>query len=449
MLIILIIPSSMAYSKQEVINKDAFCNCAIFRLDDIQEGELEAAQIDLLNLFISKNESLSLGLIMNSINDTQSPLIKKIVYGSQKNLFDLTLHGFHHVDYTHLTPEEQKISLEEANRKMQQIFGKNSTIFIPPYNSFNTDTLYAMNQSGIKIISSMTDMEYNPIFIAKEKENQFTDSYGIYHLPQMTSFENYTDKGQILFNPIDKILKKIYYDIAKYGYSVSTLHPEGFVKNIKGNFSEVTNTNQIKNLSNIIDTLKYKNITTTTFSKLLEKEGYNAQPITGNEIINNKDYQDTLGTDVLSNIGDKLQDQGNYMLSIDVYNKALRIDPDDVNALEGIGLSLNQLGNYTQAIPYFDKALKLDPNHIWSLTNKGWALNELGNYTQAIPYFDKALKLDPTLVDAINLKGKALYKIGNITEANICFDKALKLDPNNTEAREGIDALLTNSNGTM
>ncbi len=439
----------MAYSKQKVIDKDPFCDCAIFRLDDIQEGKLEAAQIDLLNLFISKNESLSLGLIMNSINDTQSPLIKKIVYGSQKNLFDLALHGFHHMDYTRLTAEEQKTTLEEGNKKMQQIFGEKSLIFIPPYNSFNSDTLFAMNQSGIKILSSMTDIEYNPIFVTKDKENQFTDGYGIYHIPQMTSFENYTDGGQIVFNSINKILKNIYYDIPKYGYSVITLHPESFVKKTKGNSSEVIDANRVNDLSRIIDTLRSKNISTTTFSAMIEKEGYNAQPIMYDEILNNKEhYGAALGVDTWSNYGDKLQDQANYTLSIIAYGKALQIDPNYVNALEGIGLSLSQLGNYTQAIPYYDKALRIDPNDIWSLTNKGWALSQLGNYTQSIPYFDKALELNSALVDAINLKGEALYNIGNITEANIYFDKALQIDPANTAAKEHIDSLFANGNDT-
>ena len=446
MLIILIIPSSMAYSKQEVINKDAFCNCAIFRLDDIQEGELEAAQIDLLNLFISKNESLSLGLIMNSINDTQSPLIKKIVYGSQKNLFDLALHGLHHVDYTRLTAEEQKTTLEEGNKKMQQIFGEKSLIFIPPYNSFNSDTLFAMNQSGIKILSSMTDIEYNPIFVTKDKGNQFTDSYGIYHMPEMTSFENYTDKGQIVFNSINKILKNIYYDIAKYGYSVITLHPESFMKKTKGNSSEVIDANRVNDLSHIIDTLRSKNISITTFSEIIEKEGYNAQPIMYDEILNNKEhYGDALGVDAWSNYGDKLQDQANYTLSIIAYGKALQMDPNYVNALEGIGLSLSQLGNYTQAIPYYEKALRIDPNDIWSLTNKGWALSQLGNYTQAIPYFDKALGIDPNDIWSLTNKGWALNQLGNYTQAIPYFDKALKLNPTLMDAlnlkREALQSL--------
>src|SRR5438132_5667369 len=46
-------------------NNNARCNCVVFRLDDIQGGWIESAQLAPLNLFISKNQSLTLRLIMN------------------------------------------------------------------------------------------------------------------------------------------------------------------------------------------------------------------------------------------------------------------------------------------------------------------------------------------------------------------------------------------------
>jgi hypothetical protein len=45
-------------------------------------------------------------------------------------------------------------SLYKANMKMQNLFGKPSSVFIPPYNQFDNSTLDAMRQLGIKIISA-------------------------------------------------------------------------------------------------------------------------------------------------------------------------------------------------------------------------------------------------------------------------------------------------------
>jgi tetratricopeptide (TPR) repeat protein len=44
---------------------------------------------------------------------------------------------------------------------------------------------------------------------------------------------------------------------------------------------------------------------------------------------------------------------------------------------------------------YYDKALAIDPHNVNALNNKGAALYNLGNYTGAITYYDKALAIDP------------------------------------------------------
>ena len=57
--------------------------------------------------------------------------------------------------------------------------------------------------------------------------------------------------------------------------------------------------------------------------------------------------------------------------------------------------------NFTGAISYFDQALKINPNNTNALINKGVALGNLQNFTGAISYFDQALKINPNNTDAI------------------------------------------------
>ena len=45
------------------------------------------------------------------------------------------------------------------------------------------------------------------------------------------------------------------------------------------------------------------------------------------------------------------------------------------------GLALSDLGNYTGAIVYYDKALAINPHDVNALTHKGIALDNLGNHT--------------------------------------------------------------------
>ena len=66
--------------------------------------------------------------------------------------------------------------------------------------------------------------------------------------------------------------------------------------------------------------------------------------------------------------------------------------------------------NYT--LQYFDKALAIQPNNVKALYNKGLVLGSLGNYTEAIKYYDKALAIQPNDFDVQNNKANALAKLG-------------------------------------
>src|SRR5215467_1138433 len=93
--------------------------------------------------------------------------------------------------------------------------------------------------------------------------------------------------------------------------------------------------------------------------------------------------------------GEALYDLGNYTGAILYYDKALAINPHNIDALNSKGWALDSLGNHTGAILYYDKALATEPHNFHVLSNKGLALDNLGNHTGAIEYYDKALAVDP------------------------------------------------------
>jgi tetratricopeptide (TPR) repeat protein len=66
------------------------------------------------------------------------------------------------------------------------------------------------------------------------------------------------------------------------------------------------------------------------------------------------------------------------------------------------------LGKNNESITYFDKALAMDPNDVESLNGKGVALANLGKYCEAIKYFDKALTIKPSYATALDNKQKTL-----------------------------------------
>ena len=50
-------------------------------------------------------------------------------------------------------------------------------------------------------------------------------------------------------------------------------------------------------------------------------------------------------------------------------------------------------GKYDEAIEYYDKALTLDPTNVNALISIANVLQELKRYDEAIEYYDKALAL--------------------------------------------------------
>ncbi len=272
--------------------KSSGCNCVVFRMDDVQDSWIETAQLATMNLFISKNQSLTLGLIMNGIGN-DSKIIGRVNNGYHNGLFELALHGWDHVDYTKLNEKQQQESLKLANEKMLRLFGNRSDIFITPYGPFNNGTIYAMKQLGIKILSAALPSEgvfdmnssilnLNNINIINTINNRnvttnynqiSTSAAAVYHIPAMTFFKNDEHNKRATKTPINNILSNVDNTIKKFGYSVVVFHPQDFVKTDQhGNVVNSTmDTNQLRDLSRLIDSILSKGIKIVSFSKLISE----------------------------------------------------------------------------------------------------------------------------------------------------------------------------------
>ncbi|MGI0027474.1 MAG: polysaccharide deacetylase family protein [Nitrosopumilaceae archaeon] len=246
--------------------KQSICNCVIFRLDDAQDYWIHSVQIQIMNLFISKDQSLSVGIIMNKTGSDQL-ILQEIREGQKKGLFELDIHGLNHVDYTTLSELEQKKTLDLANNKMQTLFDVRSNVFIPPYDRFNNSTLLAMTDSGIRILSASTSPPNDNRFIWNPTISY--EPYSIYQFPETVGFM-YEDKNGIWQKVSNSdILSSVDESIAEKGYAVVLLHPQNFAKMENGQFVDIIDENQINNLSSLIDSIRAKNIRITTFENIV------------------------------------------------------------------------------------------------------------------------------------------------------------------------------------
>jgi tetratricopeptide (TPR) repeat protein len=88
----------------------------------------------------------------------------------------------------------------------------------------------------------------------------------------------------------------------------------------------------------------------------------------------------------------------------------------DISTLVDRGNDLVKLGSYSGAIVLYNKALTIDPNNIEALFNKGNAQVKLGDSFGAIMSYNKALAIDPNNKKVLHNKGLLLFKLGNYTE---------------------------------
>ncbi|HEX5978682.1 MAG TPA: polysaccharide deacetylase family protein [Nitrososphaeraceae archaeon] len=250
------------------------CNCVVFRMDDIQDYWLKSGQLAAMNQFISRNQSLTLGIIMGGIgNDTE--IVNKVKEGSDRGLFELAVHGWNHTDYTKLSEEEQRKSLDDSNRKMIELFGNTSEIFIPPLNSFNNDTINAMEQVGMKILdansSSFDELELKGHNESRALSSLSIQSKDFFYMPSTIAFKDYYQDLPIK-NSIQNIFNNVTQSIATNGYAVIIIHPQDFVKvDANGSLTDALDENETNDLSRLIDLILSNNIPLGSFFEVTEK----------------------------------------------------------------------------------------------------------------------------------------------------------------------------------
>ncbi|CAD8104649.1 unnamed protein product [Paramecium primaurelia] len=116
--------------------------------------------------------------------------------------------------------------------------------------------------------------------------------------------------------------------------------------------------------------------------------------------------------------------------AIELFDKAISIDPNHVDAINGKGNSLQNLKQYEQAIICYDQVISIDPNYVDAYSNKGLSLYNLKQYEQAIICYDKAITFNRNHVIASFNKGLSLYNLKQYEQAIICYDKVILIDPN-------------------
>jgi len=130
----------------------------------------------------------------------------------------------------------------------------------------------------------------------------------------------------------------------------------------------------------------------------------------------------------------------------DVFEKAIRLNPDLADAHFWLGLTYNALERKPEAdealkkaIELYKKVVQADPRDADAYFNLGEAYSERHLDEEAARAFKQVVHLRPDDEEAYYQLGKALTRLAQYTEAAAAFQKALEIDPDDYRVTEALD----------
>lgn len=128
---------------------------------------------------------------------------------------------------------------------------------------------------------------------------------------------------------------------------------------------------------------------------------------------------------------------GQYELAESTYKKALLIEPKNIEVLNNLG-SINRKRNPVEALNYYEKALKIDANNIIVNFNKANVLQDMGDYDEAVKCYEKC-KNDGLDVSGLYVGLATTYQHkGQHDLAFENYKKALEKEPTNDKILSGL-----------
>ena len=134
---------------------------------------------------------------------------------------------------------------------------------------------------------------------------------------------------------------------------------------------------------------------------------------------------------------------GRYNQSLQAFQRALDLDPDDAEAWRGRALAYSGLKDHDEALKASDKAVEIDPGYGQAWLDRGILLREMGRAEEALFALDRALSIQPDNLDALSIKAEALTVLGRYQEAEAAFYQAMDMDSERYETGDSeVDWLL-------
>jgi tetratricopeptide (TPR) repeat protein len=127
---------------------------------------------------------------------------------------------------------------------------------------------------------------------------------------------------------------------------------------------------------------------------------------------------------------DKLFDKGDIDGSIQEFQKALKLDPSNINVHNSLGVCYGLLGDYEKAKSEFNTAIKLNSNEVMAWYNLGFVRMLAGNRNKALDLFLKANTINQDVFEVAFQTGRLLMDMEQPESGKKFLEHASRLEPN-------------------
>ena len=136
--------------------------------------------------------------------------------------------------------------------------------------------------------------------------------------------------------------------------------------------------------------------------------------------------------------GQALAKSGQTEEALAQFERALALDPYNVQALYGRGLIYQTEKKHQQAIEDFSAANGLKPQQIEPLLARATSYLALERAKEAASDLDEAVQADPSNAPAWSARGATYERLGDKAKASASYGRALTLRPRDEAARSGL-----------
>jgi predicted O-linked N-acetylglucosamine transferase (SPINDLY family) len=125
---------------------------------------------------------------------------------------------------------------------------------------------------------------------------------------------------------------------------------------------------------------------------------------------------------------------GDFAAAVALFDEVVLLEPRNAAAHNNRGNSLRALKRPADAVASYDQAIALQPDHAATYSSRGNVLFDLQRHEEALASLDKAIALGFNHPAAWHVRGNALYSLERFQEAVASYDRAIALDPNGASA---------------